>query len=172
MPQDPSDSPSMSNVPEILDIPDDDAASQPSESGLHVRSDSTSPTEAELPLPVWMRESSKSFKWKWVPLPLRKAARTTAEWVKGPKPPRNLRITPLFPTIQEAPIKVLDRFVPKRRHRIVLLILTYFCWALIWSLMLRHANSSGSIKGYGTPASIWCGASFWCVHCFGIRNQG
>ena len=141
----------------------DDDASQPSEGGLHIRSGSNTSDEngQALPLPIWMRESSKAFKWKWVPLPLRKAGRATAEWVKGPKPPRTLRITPFFPSIQEAPVKLLDKYIPKRRHRMALLIGTYFCWALIWSLMLRHAHSAGNIHGYGTPTSIWCGASFW-----------
>jgi hypothetical protein len=114
-----------------------------------------------LPLPVWMRESAKSFRYKWVPLPLRKAARATAHWVKGPQPPRDLHITPWLPQIQEAPIRLLDRYVPKKRHRVLLLLVLYACWLLTWSLMLWHNSNSGYIKGYGKPENLWCGASFW-----------
>ncbi|KAK2763103.1 hypothetical protein FQN54_009737 [Arachnomyces sp. PD_36] len=74
-----------------------------------------------LPVPVWLRESSSSFHWRWVPLPIRNAARATAKWVKGPQPPRELRIKPLFPKIQEAPVKLLDRFFPKRKYKLGLL---------------------------------------------------
>lgn len=112
-------------------------------------------------LPVWMRESAKSFKYKWVPLPLRKAARATARWIKGPQPPRDLHITPWFPQIQEAPIRLLDRFAPKKRQRVFLLLALYACWLLTWSLMLWHNSSSGYIKGYGKPDNLWCGSSFW-----------
>jgi len=163
MPERATDEVSHPSLEDGLGHVSDDDASQPSEGGLHIRSGSdTSNEDANaLPVPIWMRESSKAFKWKWVPLPLRKAGRATAEWVKGPKPPRVLRITPLFPAFQEAPIKLMDKYIPKKRHRMTLLIGTYFCWALIWSLMLRHAKSAGNIQGYGTPVSIWCGASFW-----------
>ncbi|THC89559.1 hypothetical protein EYZ11_010993 [Aspergillus tanneri] len=56
-------------------------------------------------LPVWLRESSKSFRWSWVPLPLRKAGRATANWVKGPKPPHELLLKPLFPRFQALPVR-------------------------------------------------------------------
>ena len=114
-----------------------------------------------LPLPVWMRESAKSFRYKWVPLPLRKAGRVTARWVKGPQPPRDLHISPWLPQIQEAPIRLLDRYVPKKRHRVLLLLALYACWLLTWSLMLWHNSNSGYIKDYGKPGNLWCGASFW-----------
>lgn len=132
---------------------------------LHIRNASASDTtENELPIPIWMRESAKSFKYKWIPLPLRKAGRATAEWIKGPKPPRELRIKPLYPHIQEAPLRLMDRYMPKQRHRICLLIASYAVWLLIWSLMLKHNSASAYIEGYGKPSNIWCGASFWLVN--------
>lgn len=132
---------------------------------LHIRNASASDTtENELPIPIWMRESAKSFKYKWIPLPLRKAGRATAEWINGPKPPRELRIKPLCPHIQEAPLRLMDRYMPKQRHRICLLIASYAVWLLIWSLMLKHNSASAYIEGYGKPSNIWCGASFWLVN--------
>ncbi|KAI1963910.1 hypothetical protein LOZ58_001771 [Ophidiomyces ophidiicola] len=114
-----------------------------------------------LPVPVWLSESSKAFKWKWVPLPLRKAGRSTVAFLRGPQPPQDLRFKPLFPRIQEFPVRLLDRFLPKRKHKIALLLLVYFSWFLSWSLVLRHSVSSGYIKGYGKPQLISCSASYW-----------
>jgi hypothetical protein len=114
-------------------------------------------------IPVWMRESAKSFKYKWVPLPLRKAGRATAVWIKGPVPPQELRIKPFFPQIQDLPLRLLDRYLPKQRYRIGLLIAFYAAWFLAWSLMLKHNSTSGYIEGYGQPTNIWCGHSFWFV---------
>lgn len=125
---------------------------------LHIDTDAP---DGDLPLPVWMRESAKNFKFRWVPLPLRKAGRAISDWVKGPDPPVQLHIEPWFPRIQEAPIKLLDRFAPKQRHRAFLLILVYCIWFLVWSLMIRNNRKGGYIAGYGEPSSLWCGASFW-----------
>ncbi|KIW13507.1 hypothetical protein PV08_08695 [Exophiala spinifera] len=138
------------------DEPDDDAVSR----DFHVRSASESSATA-LPLPVWLRESGATFKFKWVPLPLRKASRAVVTWVKGPIPPRVLKINPVYPKIQEAPLRLLDRYAPKKKQRLILLVGLYACWFLTWSLMLKHHSASGFIKGYGRPRNLWCGASFW-----------
>jgi len=129
---------------------------------LHVHSASPEPDDGHrIPLPVWMRESSKSFHWKWVPLPLRRVARAIAAWSKGPDPPQIQKIRPFFPSIQEAPIELLDRFFPKKKHKAALLVLFYSCWLLTFSLVLHHSASAGVIEGYGQPSPIWCGAGYW-----------
>ncbi|KAL6722123.1 hypothetical protein ACLMJK_001229 [Lecanora helva] len=138
-------------------------ASTPGSSDMDIRSLSSSQTEGNrsLPLPVWMRESSKSFHWRWVPLPIRHAARAVVKWSKGPDPPQIQKITPFFPFIQEAPAKFIDKHLPKRRHKAALLAFFYFCWLLTFILVLNHSAKAGNIKGYGKPASVWCGATFW-----------
>ncbi|KAF3479416.1 LCCL domain-containing protein [Arthroderma uncinatum] len=113
-------------------------------------------------MPVWLAESSKSFRWGWVPLPLRKAARVTVRWLKGPEPPHELRFEPLFPGIQQAPVVFLERYFPKKKQKIFLLLGLYFAWFLSWSLTLRHSVSSGHIEGYGKPGPIACSANY-CV---------
>ncbi|KAI4242932.1 MAG: hypothetical protein L6R40_003805 [Gallowayella cf. fulva] len=115
----------------------------------------------EGPIPVWLRESSKSFHWKWVPYPLRHFARRVAEWTKGPGPPQMQKINPLFPSIQEAPVRLIARYFPKPVHKAALLAFFLFCWLLIFSLVLHHSASAGNIKDYGKPQPIWCGASYW-----------
>ncbi|KAJ9616930.1 hypothetical protein H2200_000650 [Cladophialophora chaetospira] len=137
---------------------DDESPGSPD---LHIRSTPDSPTSAALPLPIWLRESASSFKYKWVPLPVRKVGRAVVTWVKGPKPPRVLKIDPIFPKIQQAPIKLLDRYAPKKKQRFILLMALYVAWFLTWSLMVKHHSTSGFIKGYGKPTNLWCGASFW-----------
>lgn len=112
-------------------------------------------------VPVWLSESSKSFRWGWVPLPLRKAGRATVKWLKGPDPPHNLRFEPLLPSIQEAPVLFLEQYFPKRKQKIFLLLGLYFAWFLSWGLILRHSASSGHIEGYGIPSPIGCSANYW-----------
>ncbi|KAL3441349.1 LCCL domain-containing protein [Aspergillus insuetus] len=112
-------------------------------------------------LPVWLRESSKSFRYKWVPLPIRKAARATANFVKGPDPPNPLLLIPLIPQIQELPVRYLNKFAPKRKHKILLLLLLYLAWFLPWTILFLHSRSAGYIAGYGRPRTLSCSTSFW-----------
>jgi hypothetical protein len=146
-------------APDFPSLTDDESDVESQDRNLHI--DSESDAFNPYPLPVWMRESAETFKYKWVPLPLRKAGRATAHWVKGPQPPRDLHIRPWFLQIQEAPLRLLDRFAPKKRHRVFLLLALYSCWLLTWSLMLWHNSTSGYIKDYGKPANLWCGSNFW-----------
>lgn len=112
-------------------------------------------------LPIWIQESSKSFRWGWVPLPLRKAGRAVVRWVKGPVPPHQLLFTPLFPNIQALPVTYFERFFPKRKHKVALLLLLYLSWFLSWFLVLVHSASSGYIEGYGKPQTLSCAATYW-----------
>lgn len=114
-------------------------------------------------LPVWLQESSKSFRWGWVPLPIRKAGRATANWIQGPDPSHMLLLRPLFPRLQELPVQYLDRFFPKRKHKLSLLILLYVSWFLPWFLVLLHSRSSGYIEGYGQLQTLSCETNFWYV---------
>ncbi|KIV93011.1 hypothetical protein PV10_04256 [Exophiala mesophila] len=150
----------------IADIPaltDDESDARSESRDLHIRTASEASETTPNPplLPVWLRESAASFKFRWVPLPVRKASRAVATWVKGPVPPRVLRIDPYFPKIQQAPLRLLDHVAPSRKHRFILLIALYAAWFLTWSLMVKHHSTSGYIKGYGRPKNLWCGASFW-----------
>ncbi|KAL9589940.1 MAG: hypothetical protein Q9203_001259 [Teloschistes exilis] len=142
---------------------------EPSTSGsstLHVRSragssDIEDGDGSRGTLPVWLRESSKSFHFRWVPYPLRHFARAVAAWTKGPDPPQRQRISPFFPAIQEAPVKLIAKYLPRPIQKAGLLGCFLFCWLLTFSLVLHHSASAGSIEGYGKPQQIWCGASYW-----------
>ncbi|OOQ85651.1 LCCL domain protein [Penicillium brasilianum] len=117
--------------------------------------------EAGSSLPIWLQESSKSFRWGWVPLPLRKAGRATVNWIKGPDPPHVLLLKPLFPRLQELPVQYFEHFFPKRKQKLALLLLLYTSWFLPWFLVLLHSRSSGYIEGYGQLQTLSCSTNFW-----------
>lgn len=129
---------------------------------MHIWTESSNHAEESLlPLPVWMRESSKSFHWRWVPFRIRQATRSIVKWTKGPDPPQLQKITPFSPDIQEAPVRWIEKYLPKRKHKALLLGFFYISWILVFSLVLGYSNSAGNIKGYGKPEPVWCGASYW-----------
>jgi len=139
-------------------------ASTPTGSDMHLQSDATLGEDGSFgrhTLPVWLRESSNTFRWKWVPVRVRQAARAIAQWSNGPDPPQIQKITPFFPSIQEALPKFIDKHLPRRTHKAALLAFFYTCWLLTFTLVLNHSAKAGNIEGYGKPQSIWCGASFW-----------
>lgn len=139
---------------------DDDEEDADTTRDLHIRSESES-EEHGLPVPAWLRQSGKSSRWGWIPRPVKRAGQAVATWVKGPQPPRELNIEPYFPQIQEFPIKLLEKYVPKRKHRACLLVAFFAVWFTVWSILLKFHAGTGEIEGYGKPQNIWCGATFW-----------
>lgn len=146
--------------PEILPLTDDEGDLEDQSPELHIRSSSES-TDFGLPRPAWLRQPGKPDSSRKIPYLLRRVGTAVATWVKGPQPPRILHIKPYFPKIQEAPIRLLDRYVPKRRHRASLLAAFFTLWFLVWSLLLKLHTGTGEIREYGKPNNIWCGATFW-----------
>lgn len=145
---------------------DDDGGPEASASTsprMHVRSASPDIENGQLPLPVWLRESSKSFRWRWIPYRIRQMARSVVVWAKGPDPPQMQKITPFFPEVQGFLVELIRKHLPKKIHKAALLALFYFCWILTFSMVLYHSASAGYIQGYGKPDPVWCGASFWSV---------
>ncbi|KAJ5495316.1 hypothetical protein N7539_000432 [Penicillium diatomitis] len=135
---------------------------EPNDSNPDASEDCPPPdVEAGGSLPIWLQESSKSFRWGWIPLPLRKVGRATVNWVKGPDPPHTLLLRPLFPRVQELPAQYLNHFFPKRKQKLALLLLLYVAWFLPWFLVLLHSRSSGYIEGYGKLETLSCGSTFW-----------
>jgi hypothetical protein len=96
-----------------------------------------------------------------LPTRLRRAWSATARWVRGPQPPRPWRITPYAERWQTLPVRALDRFFPKRKHRAALLIGFYAAWLLTFSLLLKKSAFAEEMEGYGAPVNIGCLARFW-----------
>ena len=119
-------------------------------------SDDSSP-----PTPRFMQDQSSFRNLKWIPVPVRRVGKSLTRWAMGPNPPRNHVINPLFPSIQEAPVRLLDKYIPKTRHRIALLIGYYFVWILTFALVMRQSTFATEIEGWGAPGYIGCGNTYW-----------
>jgi hypothetical protein len=98
---------------------------------------------------------------QWIPPSYRRFWRRVVDWAKGPQFPRIQKISPILPHIQEAPIRLLDTFWPKRKQRIMALLALYLCWILSFGLLLRHSTSAAEIEGLGKPNQISCSSTFW-----------
>lgn len=112
-------------------------------------------------LPAWLEEPSTSPCWRWVPLSVRRAGCAAVEWLRGPDPPKPLLLTPIFPHIQRKPVDWLNKFCPKRKHKLLLLLTVYAAWSLSWSLTLHFSVSCNEIKGFGKPQPISCTSNHW-----------
>lgn len=113
------------------------------------------------PTPRFIQDQGEYRHWKWLPSRLRHFGRKVKHWCKGPQPPRIHTIEPWFPAIQEAPIQLLDRYLPKRRQKIALLAVFYLCWILTFGLVMGLSSLSSEVGEYGMPYKIGCGSTFW-----------
>jgi hypothetical protein len=147
------------NYGRIQDEHPDDPINEPLQTNLLPMDDFSE--DSSPPTPRFIQDE-RSYKYlKWVPVPVRRVSKAAARWAKGPNPPRIHTIQPLFPLIQEAPIRLLDNYIPKRRHRISLLIGYYFLWTLTFALVRERSSIATEIEGWGAPGSIGCGNTYW-----------
>ncbi|KAF7520454.1 hypothetical protein G7054_g12754 [Neopestalotiopsis clavispora] len=117
--------------------------------------------DEETPTPRFMQEEGAWKRWKWVPYPVRRFGIAAARWSKGPREPKVYKIKPLFPTVQEAPLVLLDKYLPKQKHRAWLFIGYVAIWILTFCLVMRSGLKASEIANYGTPSDIACGTTYW-----------
>ncbi|KAH3958074.1 hypothetical protein HBI24_217030 [Parastagonospora nodorum] len=98
---------------------------------------------------------------QYIPPRLQQTWHSIVTWVKGPQPPRPWKIHPYFPKIQTAPIEFINKFFPKRKHKIMLLVAFYFCWILSFVLVLHRSAFAADVPGYGAPVRIGCTDRLW-----------
>ncbi|TVY84055.1 Uncharacterized protein LSUE1_G002689 [Lachnellula suecica] len=141
-----------------IEHPDDpiDDSTQTNLMPMDELSDDSSP-----PTPRFMQDQTSYKYLKWVPVPVRRVSKAAARWAKGPDPPHIHTITPLFPFIQEYPLRLMDHFFPKRRQRIFILIALYFIWILTFSLVMRESTFATEVEGWGAPGNIGCTNTYW-----------
>ncbi|KAH6686397.1 LCCL domain-containing protein [Plectosphaerella plurivora] len=111
--------------------------------------------------PRFVQDEGAWKRWKWVPYPVRRFARKVAIWSRGPENPRPWKITPLLPRVQEFPLELVDRFLPKRRQRILAVCFYIAIWVVTFALVKRQETFASEISGWGLPQEIGCGATFW-----------
>ena len=118
--------------------------------------------------PIWIQESSPTYKFRSMPLSIRKAIRIPArlwrflkKWSKGPKEVRIQKIRPFFPDIQALPLRFVERYLVRRSHKILAGVLYWFSYAVIFTMLLARSAGSGHVRGYGLATPVSCGDSLW-----------
>ncbi|KAH9875906.1 hypothetical protein IAQ61_003371 [Plenodomus lingam] len=137
-----------------LDDQDEDHASLPSTQSAMLVANSELPGEHAHP-------SEHSAVNHYIPPHMQQKWKKVVVWVKGPQPPRPWKIQPFFPNVQEAPVHWLERYFPKRKQKIGLLVFFYFCWLLSFGLVLHRSAFAADIPGHGSPVRVRCTDRFW-----------
>ncbi|KAL6713895.1 hypothetical protein ACLMJK_008389 [Lecanora helva] len=87
--------------------------------------------------------------------------RTFCRWSQGPQSPRQFKIKPFQPQLQNAPLAILQRALPTRKKKLWLFIIFSFIWAYL-SLAILYSSVSGcQVPGYETPIRLSCVSRFW-----------
>ncbi|KAI8944753.1 hypothetical protein F4801DRAFT_171392 [Xylaria longipes] len=111
--------------------------------------------------PRFMQDQTTQKRWKWVPYPVHRVAGIVVRWIKGPPNPRIWKIDPFFPAIQHAPLRLLGRVLPAKKHRLWLLFAYFAAWILTFAIVLWRGEVASEIEGWGEPSDISCGVTYW-----------
>jgi hypothetical protein len=113
------------------------------------------------PTPRFLQDEGEWKRFKWVPYPVRRFSKAAARWARGPPTPRPYKIEPFYPEIQRAPLRLLDRYVPRRRHRVWLTFAYAAVWIVTYALVMSQGQKASELPGYGIPGDIGCGNTYW-----------
>lgn len=116
------------------------------------------------PTPRFIQDEGSWKRWKWVPIPVRRFLRATRKWAQGPPDARDYKIKPLFPTIQHAPLWLLDKLLPEPKYTLWRTWLAFFwlgLWLMTFALVMRKGLVSSEVQGWGEPGDIGCGTTYW-----------
>ena len=112
-----------------------------------------------IPTPRFLQD--KGHYSRCIPLPVQRVCTAGIEWGKGPVPPREYIIQPWYRRVQEAPIRLLDRYMSKKKHRIALFVGFCCSWLVIFSVILHQSTNVSEIADWGLPANIGCLNTYW-----------
>lgn len=96
-----------------------------------------------------------------VPPSVQNKSSTIWGWLRGPNPPRLWKIRPLLPRLQQLPLRLVDKLLPRQWQRIAALFVYYVCWIATFAAVLHKSSVVDDVNGYGQPILISCGAVFW-----------
>ena len=146
---------------------EDSDVSSPSNSGQITVNRSTSPLEVHdesnrrdsgTSTPRFLQEQQHR---RIIPYSVRRVYKAVARWSRGPPNPERYRIRPLLPRVQEYPLYLVERFLPKLRWRFWLLFFYFSVWLVTFVLVKRQGTLTTEVPGWGQPQSISCGDTYW-----------
>jgi hypothetical protein len=82
-------------------------------------------------------------------------------WTKGPSSKREHSIKPFFPSVQRAPIEILDKLCRTVRWKIIAFLSVFLLWLFLFAFLVRRNESPPQVEGFGTPKRLSCAASLW-----------
>lgn len=97
----------------------------------------------------------------WIHPTVRRLWKSAATWARGPASPRDYKIKPFYPRVQEYPLFLVEKYLTRRRLRFGLLSLFFAVWIVTFALVKRREVNSTEIEGWGDPQTISCGATYW-----------
>ncbi|KAL2197301.1 hypothetical protein P885DRAFT_35062 [Corynascus similis CBS 632.67] len=113
------------------------------------------------PTPRFIQDEGSWKRFKWVPYPVRRIIKATVKWACGPPDPYRYRIDPLLPQVQHAPLVVLDKYLPRKRQRVLAVFGFWGVWLLAFALVMREGLLAAEIPEWGAPTRISCGSTYW-----------
>lgn len=149
VPSDDSDASNASNASNAR-------ASSPLEVRDHSGADDSGPST-----PRFLQDERSWRRCRWVPYSVRRVFKAVARWSRGPPNPQPYRIRPLLPRIQEYPLYLVERFLPKLQWRFWLLFFYFSIWLITFVLVKREGTLATEIAGWGQPQDIGCGDTYW-----------
>ncbi|KAK4163603.1 hypothetical protein QBC43DRAFT_319395 [Cladorrhinum sp. PSN259] len=113
------------------------------------------------PTPRFIQDEGSWKRFKWVPYPVRRWIKVSVKWTQGPPIPRRFRINPLLPRVQQYPAVILEKHVPKKLHRALLVLAYYVIWIVAFAMVMRNGQRSSDVPGWGNLVKIGCGSTYW-----------
>ncbi|RYP75414.1 hypothetical protein DL770_007420 [Monosporascus sp. CRB-9-2] len=123
--------------------------------------DSSSLDDPSLPTPRFMQDEGAWKRWRWVPPSIRRVGRAVISWTRGPQNPRVWKIDPVFPRVQHAPLRLMDKFLPRKRHRVYLYMIYVSLWVVIFAIVMWRGQAATEIPVWGKPSSVSCTSTHW-----------
>ncbi|KAH6611055.1 lccl domain containing [Trichoderma cornu-damae] len=122
--------------------------------------DDNSSSDGSPPTPRFIQDERSSKRWKKIPYPVRRVLLAIAKWSRGPANAQPFRIKPLFPVVQEYPLYLVERFLPKA-YRVWVLFLYFSIWLITFVLVKRQETVASTVEGWGQSQPISCGDTYW-----------
>ncbi|ROV98398.1 hypothetical protein VMCG_07145 [Cytospora schulzeri] len=96
-----------------------------------------------------------------IPQPIQSRSNAIVNWLRGPEPPHVWKIRPFLPRLQQLPLRLVDRFLPRQWQRVFALFIFYVCWIATFAAVLHESSIVEDVDGYGPPVLADCGSTFW-----------